>query len=145
MYGGNMLGTSFAGVDMSAVLGGFTALPDHVSQVLTLTLRNNDNYSSEYGLKGTDYDYKMLVRNTRESPKVGSPLITRHNVELQVTKRATVSAGVVTPAIPYVFGMTARLPETGLTTIETSMIAFLCGSWLNSAGSKWTKLYNFES
>lgn len=140
-----MIGSTFATVDMSATWGGVADLPDATSHVTTLQLRNNDNFGSSYGYKGTDYDYEVLLRNTRESPKAGSPLITRHNAEFRLTKRATISSGIVTPAIPYVVGVTLRFPETGSVSVINALAGQLFGALGVSQGAKILKLLNFES
>lgn len=140
-----MIGSTLAMVDMSGVFGGFSDLPDDVSHILTLQLQNQDGFSSQYGYKGTDYDYRLLVRNTVESAKPGFPKITRHNAEFQLTKRATISSGIVTPAVPYVVGLTMRFPETGTTALMTSLTADLVGALCTSTGAKLLKMMNFES
>lgn len=138
-----MLGSTFAFTDISSASVG--ELPDVASHIVTLQLRNNDNFSAEYGLKGTDYDYKVAIRNIRESPKSGQPLLTRHSAEFQLVKRATISAGIVTPAIPYYASVVMRLPETGTTAILLTAACALQYAMLATAGSKMTKMMNFES
>lgn len=140
-----MLGTTFVTADASANFSGLTELPDVVAHLVTLQLQNQDGFSSQYGFRGTDYDYKLLVRNSRESPKVGFPLITRHNVEFQLTKRPTISNGVVTPAIPYVWSMTSRFPETGTQAIMSSVVYPVYGTLMATSAAKYLKTLNFES
>lgn len=141
-----MIGSTITTADLTAAWGNITVeLPDVVSHVMTLRQRNQDNFGSEYGYRGTDYDYQLLVRNTRESPVSGLPRITRHNVTFNLTKRAVVSAGVVTPSIPYQASITLRLPETGIQGLLTGLGSNLAQIFLTSDGANFKKMFNFES
>jgi hypothetical protein len=139
-----MLGSTFALPDITA-FSGVSEFPDVTSHVVTLQLQNNDAYGSAYGFKGTDYDYKVLIRNTLESPVAGQPRKSRHNAHLDFTKRATVSGGVVTPAIPYSCDVTIRLPETGTVALGQSTAVYLLYALLGSNANKIPKMFNFES
>jgi len=141
-----MIGTTITTADLTAAWGNITVeLPDVVSHVMTLRQRNQDNFGSEYGYRGTDYDYQLLVRNTRESQASGLPRITRHNVTFNLTKRQVVSAGVVTAAIPYQASLTLRLPETGNPGLLTGLGSNLAQIFLTSDGANFKKMFNFES
>lgn len=140
-----MLGSTFATADVSSVNGGFTELADVTAHAVTLQLQNNDQFGSQYGYRGTDYDYRCLIRNSYESPKVGFPRMSRHNAEFQLTKRATVTSGITTAAIPYFAGLTLRLPETGSATLLVGAAAAMLFTLLATSGQKLTKMTNFES
>jgi hypothetical protein len=139
------IGTSIATRDLSTYEGGFSDLPDSVAHVTTLQLRNQDNYGSEYGFKGVDYDYKWLIRNTRESPKVGFPFISRHNALFSVTKRPALSAGILSQQVPYEVSVTIRYPETGTSLIMTAVAANLMAKLTVSQANMMLKMLNFES
>jgi len=140
-----MLGSSIATSDVSGI--SVPDLPDAVAHIITLQLQNQDNFGSQYGLRGTLNDYKLLIRNSYESPKAGQPRISRHNAEFQMITRPTIVSGVVTPAIPYIAGVTVRLPETGTAAVMATVALNLF--YLLGAGSfttaKLTKMMNFES
>jgi len=140
-----MLGSSIATYDTTP--GGYTDLPDATAHITTLQLQNQDNFGSQYGFKGVDYDYKLLVRNSYESLKPGFPRISRHNAEFQLIKRPTISSGVVTPAIPYIAGVTLRLPETGtpaiMANVATNLFYLLMSGGFSASIQK--KMMNFES
>jgi len=140
-----MLGSSIATLDTTS--GGWSDLPDSVAHVTTLQLQNQDNFGSQYGLKGVLNDYKLLIRNSYESPKVGFPRITRHNAELQMITRPTISSGITTAAIPYIVGLTIRNPETGNPAIMADVAANLLYLMLVGGRSTGTmrKMMNFES
>lgn len=140
-----MIGTTLATADTSTAHSGFTELPDVASHIITLALQNQDNFGSQYGYRGTDYDYKLLIRNTVESPRPGSPKITRHNAEFQMTKRATITSGIVTPSVPYVVGLTMRFPETGTQAFMVGLAAALTETLMGTSGAKLLKMINFES
>lgn len=141
-----MIGTSLATIDTSASWGTTAVeLPDVVAHVVTMQQRNQDNFGSEYGYKGVDYDYQALIRNSRESPVVGRPSITRHNMTFNLTKRSTVSAGVVTAAIPYQVSMTLRFPETGIVGLAVAAWATMSAKIINTDGAILKKMINFES
>lgn len=140
------IGTTIATADLTAAWGNITVeLPDVVSHVMTLRLRNQDNFSSEYGYRGTDYDYQLLLRNAKESQVAGSPKITRHNATFNLVKRAVVSSGVLTPAIPYQVSLTLRLPETGTQGLLTGLASNLAQIILTSDGANAKRMFNFES
>lgn len=141
-----MIGTTITTADLTAAWGNITVeLPDVASHVMTLRQRNQDNFGSEYGYRGTDYDYQLLVRNTRESPVVGRPLMTRHNVTFNLTKRQVISSGIVTSAIPYQATLTLRLPETGTPGLLTGLGSNLAQIFLATDGANFKKMFNFES
>jgi hypothetical protein len=139
-----MLGTTFVLPDVTA-FSGVSELPDVASHILTLQQRNQDNFGSAYGFKGTDYDYQVLIRNSRESVKPGQAALTRHNVELSMIKRPTVSAGIVTGAIPYYCSITFRQPETGTVVLGQGVGVSILYALLGSNANKIPKLFNFES
>jgi hypothetical protein len=140
-----MIGSTFTTVDVSTVFGGFSDLPDATAHVVTLQLQNQDNFGSQYGFKGTLYDHKLLLRNSVESPKAGSPIIERHNAEYQLTLRETISAGVVTPAVPYVVSVTIRHPRTGVIGTSNLLAGNVLGAIMTASGARILKLLNFES
>jgi hypothetical protein len=139
----DMLGSTAVLPDISAYSIG--EYPDVASHLVTLQLRNQDSYGSQYGYKGTDYDYVLDVRSSYETQRQGLPRFSRHNVNMAYTKRATVSGGVVTPAIPYTCAVTFRLPDTGtVANCHINSVALL--SWLlTNAANKFPKIMNFES
>lgn len=49
-------------------------------QEITLFRVNNDGYSTEYRLKGTDRDHVLFIRHTKEKAKVRGLQVERHNV-----------------------------------------------------------------
>lgn len=55
---------------------GTTAAPEEI----TLFRVNNDGYSTEYRLKGTDRDHVLFIRHTKEKAKVRGLQVERHNV-----------------------------------------------------------------
>lgn len=142
-----MLGSTFLMPDVTAGFGGFTApvIPDHVANVVTLQLRNQDNYGSIYGLRGALHDHTVTIRNIRESPKAGLPIITRHSAEYALTLRATITGGITVAAVPYVVGCYIRLPETGTALQAAGALAELCASINQTVGAKAIKMMNMES
>lgn len=142
-----MLGSTFLFPDITAGFGGFTApvIPDGVSNVVTLQLRNQDNFGSVYGLRGVLHDHLVTIRNIRESPKPGLPTITRHSAEYALTLRDTISAGIATPAVPYVCGVYMRLPSTGVPLLLAGALAEISAAINQTAGAKSLKMMNFES
>lgn len=50
-----------------------------------LTLVNNDNYSSEYRLKGPDREHLAFVRHSTEKAAVLGQIMERHNVSYRET------------------------------------------------------------
>nr|UJQ85598.1 MAG: putative coat protein [Leviviridae sp.] len=141
-----MLGTTFPFVNITAGFGSFaTAIPDLASSILNLPLRNQDNFGSVYGYKGALHDHVVTIRNIRESPKAGQPLITRHSAEYVLTQRPTIVAGVATPAIPYVAGSYVRLADTGTPLTLAGMLAELNAGLVISSGATLLKMMNFES
>jgi hypothetical protein len=139
------IGTSIATRDLSAYEGGFSDLPDTAAHITTLQLRNQDNYGSEYGLKGVDFDYKWLIRNSRESPKVGFPNISRHNALFSVTQRPALSAGILSQQVPYEVSVTVRYPETGTALTMAAVAANLMAKLTVSQANMMLKMLNFES
>lgn len=141
-----MLGSTFVTGNINGAWGSFAAgLPDAVSFVNTLQLRNQDNFGSVYGLRGVLTDHVVTIRNVRESPRQGFPLMTRHSVEYAMTVRETVAAGVVTAAIPYVATLVMRLPSTGSALVLATLAAACVSNPLTTAGTNAQKMMNFES
>lgn len=136
-----MIGDTIATADLSAGTGD---LPDHTSHVTTFTKVNQDAYSSEYRFRGTNYDYKLLIRNTVESPRSDGIVFERHNVELSATKRADPAEG--TSAVPYIASFTVRMPRGGDISIMKAVAGHLAsriGPY--DSGATLTKILNFES
>jgi len=141
-----MLGSTFATDNVNGGFGSYAAgLPDAVSFVNTLQLRNNDNFGSVYGLRGALTDHVVTIRNARESPRAGFPLMTRHSVEYAMTTRESVSAGIVTPAVPYYATLIMRLPSTGSGLVLATLASACVSGVLMTAGLKAQKMFNFES
>lgn len=142
-----MLGTTLVLPDISGSWGGpwTTPIPDLAAGILTLQLRNQDNFGSVYGVRGALHDHLITIRNIRESQQAGQPLITRHSAEYAMTLRPTVAAGITTPAVPYRCSMVMRFPETGLNTTMVAMLGELAACMNFTAGTKTLKMINFES
>lgn len=51
-----------------------------VPELITLARINQDNYSSEYRLKGTDVVHTLFIRHSKEKAKQLGRVIERHNV-----------------------------------------------------------------
>lgn len=51
----------------------------------TLIKINQDGYASAYYLREATQSYRVKIRNSKESGKVGSGLVERHNVEITHT------------------------------------------------------------
>jgi hypothetical protein len=136
-----VLGSSLVTPDHSTLWSGTLEFPDVVSHLITLQLQNQDSFGSQYGYRGTDYDYSVILRNLRESPKVGSPLMTRHSAEFRFTKRKTASAD----AIPYFAACSIRMPETGNYLYAPSLLSTMPYILGNTSGAKILKMVNFES
>lgn len=68
---------------------------------------NQDNYGSEYSLRSTTEEYRMKIRNSKESPRSDGIVLDRHNVELTHTIFATPSAN----KIVRIYSFTQRVPE----------------------------------
>ncbi|UJQ85680.1 MAG: putative coat protein [Wruxavirus allofaecicola] len=138
-----MIGSSVTTKDISAdVAFTFTReLPDVASHVMSLQLRNQDNFSSVYGFKGVLHDYELLVRNSTESSKPGAVQYTRHNVEFRVTERATPSAD----AIPYIASFTVRHPKTGDVDVTAATAGVLAAFVASVDAAILDKMLNFES
>lgn len=140
-----MIGDTITTTDLSAGTGD---LPDATAHLTVLTKVNNDGFSSQYRYRGTDYDYQLDLRNTKENRRSDGVLFTRHNASFLLTKRATISAGVITPAIPYIGNVTFRMPETGDITVARAMMGHLCtiiGLYGTATTSRLVRMINFES
>lgn len=137
-----MIGDTIANVDNSANTG---SLSDWTADIVTLTKVNQDNYQSEYRYRGADFDYKVLIRNSVETPRSDGQQFTRHNIECTATLRGDSTAVPPTKDVPYIFSMTARMPKGG---VVADMVAWMGAwtEWLNAtAGAKLVKMVNFES
>jgi hypothetical protein len=141
-----MLGSTLASDNVTGAFGSFAAgVPDAVTGVVTCALRNNDNFGSVYGLRGALTDHVFTIRNVRESPRAGFPLMTRHSIEYAMTTREVVSAGIVTNAIPYFATLVMRLPSTGSGLVLATMASSVVSAVLMTQGLKAQKMFNFES
>lgn len=138
-----MIGDTIATSDLSAGTGD---LPDASSHVTTLVKVNQDAYSSEYRLRGTSYDYKLLVRNSTESVRKDGVQFTRHNVEFTLTKRADPEADPPTSAVPYIVSITARMPVGGDAAVMEALAGHLADLVaIASDGAILQKMLNYES
>lgn len=68
---------------------GSTAVITINSVAKTLNRINQDNYGSEYFLRGTTDEYRMKVRHSKESPQSDGTVYDRHNIEVTHTVYAT--------------------------------------------------------
>lgn len=50
-----------------------------------LTRVTQDNYGSEYLLRESTQEFRVKIRHTKETPRVGQPQLERHNFELTQT------------------------------------------------------------
>jgi hypothetical protein len=138
-----MIGSSIATTDLSASTGD---LPDASSHLTTLVLVNQDGYASEYRFRGTDHDYKILVRNSTESPRKDGVRFTRHNVEMTLSERADPTADPPTSEVPYICSITARMPVGGDAAVMQSLAGHLATIVaITGNGSVLQKMLNFES
>lgn len=140
-----MIGDTITTTDLSAGTGD---LPDASAHLTTLTKVNNDGFASQYRFRGVDYDYVLDLRNSKENTRSDGVQFTRHNAAFQLTKRATVSAGIVTPAIPYIGNVTFRMPSTGDITVARALMGHLCtiiGLYGSATTSRLVRMINFES
>lgn len=143
-----MLGSTFATPDISGLSIG--EYPDVSSHVVTLALQNQDGFASQYGYKGNDYSYKLLVRNSRESPKAGQVSMTRHNVEFHMIRsRIQADDGSVSVMeLPFILGITFRRPTVELSTVDRDLVHVMSAVTAMSGSdglARWRKLINFES
>lgn len=138
-----MIGDTIATNDRSASTGDF---PDATSHITTVTKVNQDAYSSEYRYRGSEYDYKLLLRNSTEAPRADGVQFTRHNVEFTLTKRADYSVDPVVKALPYIVSITARMPTGGDATLMKVLAGHLADQVaIDTDGAILQKMLNFES
>lgn len=137
-----MIGTTFGFTDQVATNGNF---PDHTANITTLALVNQDGFSSEYRFRGALHDYAVAIRNSNETPDKSGIIRTRHNVELRFTQRASIAAGIVTPAVPYVVGVTMRMPSAGTSALMLTSVNHLLRVLTASLSAIPGKMLNFES
>lgn len=139
-----MIGDTIATNDLSTGTGD---LPDVTAHITTLTKVNQDGYSSEYRLRGTSHDYKLILRNSTEAPRKSDGMrFTRHNAELTVTKRADPEADPPTSAVPYIVSITARFPSGGDATVMKAVAGQAADRiCIAGSGSVLQKMLNFES
>jgi hypothetical protein len=138
-----MIGDNIATGDLSSGTGD---LPDATSHVTTLTKVNQDGYSSEYRFRGTDYDYRLLIRNSNENPRSDGVRFTRHNAEFTLTKRGDPEADPPTSDVPYICSFTARMPKGGDADVMKALAGHLANQIaLYSSGANLQKMLNFES
>jgi len=71
----------------------FTFTVNSVAKVLKRI--NQDNYGSEYLLRDSVEEYRMLIRHQLEAPRAGAERFDRHNVELTHTVFATSTDPVI--------------------------------------------------
>lgn len=140
-----MIGDNIATTDLSTLSG---SLPDHTSQITTVVKVNNDNFGSEYRLRGAAHDYLLKVRNSVESPRNDGVQFTRHNVEFTVTERGDPLADPPTKDVPYIASLTVRMPKGG----DADLMRAIAGhtgyrfAVTGTAGSNLLlKMFNFES
>lgn len=140
-----MIGDTFATNDLSASTG---SLPDATAEITTLVKVNQDNYSSEYRLRGTLHDYAVKIRNSVESPRSDGVQFTRHNAEWTVIERGDPNADPPTRDVPYIFSVTARMPRGGDADLMKAVAGHLATQiclYGTPAGLKLQKMLNFES
>lgn len=109
-----------------------------VAKVLTRV--NQDKYSSEYRLRGTTDEFKLLIRNTSYVNKTnGGKIVDRHNVELtqMVYPVAPATASTVRKAY-FVF-------ENENSDGITEPVKFNAGLVGFATEANITKLVNWES
>jgi bifunctional N-acetylglucosamine-1-phosphate-uridyltransferase/glucosamine-1-phosphate-acetyltransferase GlmU-like protein len=73
----------------------------------TLNRINQDNYGSEYYLRGTTDEYRVKVRHSKEAPQKDGTVNDRHNIEVTHTIFATSS----TKQIIRQFYIVGRVPQ----------------------------------
>lgn len=136
-----MIGDTIATSDLSATTGD---LPDATSHVTTLTKVNQDGYGSEYRYRGTDYDYKILIRNSVENPRSDGITFERHNVEFQVIERGDPAQALAD--VPYISSITIRCPKGGDHSLAMKSAAHLLSRFGQyDGGATLVKILNFES
>lgn len=89
---------------------------------------NQDNYGSEYLLRGPTDEFRMKIRHSKENPKPDGSRLDRHNVELTHTVFKTST----TPEIVRVVGTTIRVPYNDDLTLAGYDLAAFC-TYMNGA------------
>lgn len=135
-----MIGDTIATSDLHTWTGD---LPDAVSHITTLTKVNQDNYGSEYRLRGDSYDYSLKLRNSVESLQKDGTQNTRHNAEFTVSQR---SGDPTVPDTKYIVSITARFPKGADADILRAVAGHI-GQIITFVdnGSVLQKMLNFES
>lgn len=100
---------------------------------------NQDQYSSEYFLRGTTEEFRLKIRHTSYTNSVTGKLTDRHNVELVQTVYPVAPATVATIRKSYVVLENER--ADGVTDPLNFDLGF--AAFLSSANL--TKLLNYES
>jgi hypothetical protein len=76
---------------------------------VVLTKINQDAYSGEYFKRVSNTEYRVKVRHTNETPKLGQLPVTRHNVEINVKTFSTEGG----PTLEYTAYFVLRHPMAG--------------------------------
>ncbi|UJQ85366.1 MAG: putative coat protein [Leviviridae sp.] len=105
----------------------------------TLSLINQDGYSSEYFLKETTQEFSLKIRHTREKALLNGVQMDRHNVELTRTIYPAVAGSPQKTEVTYVV---MRFPRDGDATAEAYLQTALNG-FLSAATS--VKIIGWES
>jgi hypothetical protein len=144
---GEMLGTTLATGNAST----WTAvgeLPDVTSNLVTLRQVNQDNFGSEYRLGAAHLNYRMLIRNTVESPKKDGTIYNRHNLEASVVPNNPTDVALYGHGVPLIVSLTFRIPSTS-TPDGIKLAGALYGGWsakfMTSSGGFLLPVFNFES
>lgn len=142
-----MLGTTLATGNAST----WTAvgeLPDVSSNVVTLRLVNQDNFGSEYRLGAEHLNYRMLIRNSVESPKKDGTIYHRHNLEASVIPNNPTDVVSYGFGVPLIMSLTFRIPSSA-TPDGIKLAGALYGAWSQkfetSSGGFLLPVFNFES
>lgn len=138
-----MIGDTVVTSDLSAGTGDF---PDATAHITTLVKVNQDAYSSEYRLRGDAHEYKLLIRNSVESPRKDGVQFTRHNAEFTFSLRADPSVSPPVSEVPYIFSITARMPKGGDAALMETLAGHLASIIaITDDGTILQKMLNFES
>lgn len=100
---------------------------------------NQDGYGSEYYLRETTQEFRLLIRHSKETSKAGSPVVERHNVSLT---RTVFAVPGTSDEVVQTVTTTFRLYKTDSVTDASELGAALSdllseakfndlGAWLN--------------
>jgi len=120
------------------------AFPDTVTVTINSVAKvlnriNQDQYSSEYFLRGTSDEFRLKLRNTSYTNSATGKVTDRHNVELVQTVYAVAPATV--PTIRKAYSVLENERVDGL----TEPLNFALGFVAFHSSANITKLLNYES